>query len=80
MGAELQSGNWDRGLGLTWSGKWHVFEETPGPEKHCARALCGAYPYTRGRIPEYVKRLQRISAGYAEAPLCKKCDRAQRMK
>lgn len=68
--------NWDQGQGLTWSAKWHVIGPWP-TERGQGRALCGVYVYTRDSVPRYYAKLQAISTGVRQAPVCKKCQRAQ---
>jgi hypothetical protein len=65
---------WARGMGLTWSGKWHVITKR-FEGKSFARAHCGSDVYAHHRnVPNYVGRLQGISKGHREGPVCKKCD------
>lgn len=74
----MSAPNWDRGHVLTWSGKWHV--PHPAFIRECGdwqRTYCGVDGMTRDRIPPYVTRLVEIGSGMKQAPVCKKCERAQ---
>lgn len=72
--------NWSKGMGLTWSGKWHIISSDYRPchyDPDARGALCGANVYTRDSVPHYHATLQAIASGRRQAPVCKKCERAQ---
>lgn len=57
------------GMGLTWSGRWHVLKEP----QHTG-ALCGASPYEPGEEPHHLKQM--LAEGQ-KFPICKKCTTAK---
>ena len=73
----MSAPNWDQGHVLTWSGKWHIMRPAffvAGKTEQ--RAYCGAYGYTKDTVP-CTYRLLSIRNGPTQAPICKKCQRAQ---
>ncbi|GJJ22303.1 hypothetical protein MTY414_59760 [Mycolicibacterium mageritense] len=69
--------NWGKGMGLTWSGKWHIISSSQRGHYESLRTLCGTAVYTRDNVPRHHATLQAIASGRRQAPVCKKCERAQ---
>lgn len=67
---------WPAGQVLSWSGKWHIPRALGPAAPRTGRqlvALCGAYGYIQGQVPESSDRLQRIASGARSAPDCRRC-------
>ena len=52
----MSAPNWDQGMVLTWSGKWHILNPAWLTGKNQDRAYCGAYVYTKpDELPRYAQ-------------------------
>lgn len=70
--------NWEDGQGLSWSGKWHIFNPAWLRDRFTSeeRSFCGIYAYTLAGVPRRNERLMAILSGDKSAPVCKKCQRS----